>query len=116
MLKYCYCTLADTPFFLKEVFALIQSLINVNSQYPLIVMIPEKTIAEEELNNFSSAIKQCNLNIKIIKIPFLLFNQRLNYCYNSTINKFWSFALLDYDKILFIDADMIITKNIDNIF
>ena len=33
-----------------------------------------------------------------------------------TINKIHMYDLNDYDKVIFLDADVIVTKNIDNLF
>ena len=112
MNKYCYTTLLATEKYLYGVICLYYSLQKVKSKYPFIVMITDnidkKTI--DILNN---------IGIQYIIFPDNSFeledNNLVRLRYSSTFNKF-HFLTLPYEKIMFLDADVLIFNNIDYVF
>ena len=103
MNKYAYVTLATTPSFLKGAHFLDYSLKRVKSKYPLIIMVTENL--KEYLT------EDCNYRI----IPYYKFtNPEPRYV--DTVNKLQCFTLTEYDKVFFIDADILVTENVDCIF
>ena len=103
-----YVTLADSIEYLKCAYALALSLQKAQSIYPLIIMIPENSI---EYNDFP-IVK----NTKIVSIPLLMFNAiDATADFNTTINKFFSLQQ-QYEKIIFLDADIYIYSNFDFLF
>lgn len=105
-MKYAYVTLATTEYFLKGARFLHHSLQKVNSAYPLIIMVTEnlRPIIEEETNY--------NYHF----IPYHKFTYQKGDRYEDTINKLQYFNLVEYDRIFFIDSDILIVENIDEIF
>lgn len=117
-MNYTWITLADSEEYLKSVYALAFSLKQSNTKYPLQVMIPEDSIDMEVIKIFEEKCQQLNYCINIIYIPNLMFNILAPFpnIFNSTLNKFFIFYLDKYDKICFLDADIFIFSNCDNIF
>lgn len=118
-MNYTYVTLATTERYLDGAEFLYQSLKNVGSVYPLLVLVTDNVptdIIERKKNN----------GINYLTIPYYFFNKidnveydlSLNYYdrYKDTINKFQCFNLIEYDKIIFLDADLFLYDNIDFLF
>lgn len=63
-----FVTFADNDIYLKSAYALALSLVEVQSKYPLCVMIPE----EIDITDFESSIQ--NLPVIIHKVPYLFFD------------------------------------------
>lgn len=105
--KYAYVTLATDTKFLYWATFLQASLRICNSKYPLIVMITKELENNYLLKYFD----------KYEIIPFYQFNANsLIKHYKNTINKFYAYNFIQYDKLIFLDADLILVKNIDNLF
>lgn len=104
-MKYAYVTLATTEYFLKGARFLHHSLQKVKSKYPLIIMVTE---------NLRPVIKDNEYNYHFI--PYHKFEYQKGDRYEDTINKLQYFNLLEYEKVFFIDADILIVDNIDDIF
>lgn len=103
--NFAYITLATTPSYLKGAHLLHHSLKKVKSSYPLIIMIPEP-------------LKETfNLQPDIYNYFFIpLWQFKNNKRYENTINKFQAFNFIEYEKIIFLDADVFMLENIDYIF
>lgn len=79
------------------------------SKFPYIALVPEDSIDIQ--NQLAQA------NIKYIPIKIDKFDTSgFQPLFADTINKFQIFNFTEYDKICFIDADMLIKRNIDDIF
>ena len=107
-MNYAYVTLATTKRYLTQALLLHYSLKRFNSQYPLIIMIPQ------ELEEFILDTKDFNIKYKIINLD--KFENENEPIFLDTINKFQACNFLNYDKLLFLDADIFLLENIDNIF
>lgn len=111
--KYTYVTLLATDDYLGGVLGLYYSLIINHCQYPLLVLIT---------NNCSDNTCEVLRNQGIIykKVPNILFPQKspdqTTNPYSCTLNKFYVFNLLEYNKVFFLDADCIVSANIDFLF
>ena len=102
--KFGYVTLATTKEYLRGALFLHYSLKAVKSKYPLVVLITEDLKNEKCLKEFDK--------YKIIKY----YQFKKENCYPrfiDTINKFHVFKLFEYNKMVFIDADIYILYNID---
>lgn len=107
MNNYAYITLATNETYLIYAAYLQASLKINNSQYPLIIMITEDLQDNKYLKYFNN----------VITIPHLQFSYRIHIDrYVNTINKFYMFNLIEYDKLIFLDADMVLFTNIDKLF
>ena len=108
--NYCYTTLLGTDDYVYGVIGLYYSLKRVYSKYPLVVLVPDniskKTI--DILKENSIQYKQVTNN------SFSDDISQINY--KSTFNKFHCFNLVEYDKVMFLDADVVVYKNLDYYF
>ena len=108
MEKYAYITLATNEEYLNMAKYLQASLRMVKSKYPLIVMITNNLINNLNLEYFD--------DFKLI--PFYQFNkiQNSKKRYLNTINKFYAYNYTEYEKLMFLDADVFILSNLDHCF
>lgn len=119
MNKYSYITLLSDDSYVYGVILLNETLKRTNAQYPLMVLVTPN-VTKPILN----ILNQLNLKYKIIAPLYnnkiIQFNRRSNpemakiwyYC----LSKFEIFNMTDYDKLLFLDADIMILKNLDHLF
>lgn len=111
-MKYSFVTYLGTDSFLPGVLTLSQSLKNHNKTYGLVVLISE-LVSE-------SIIKQLilkNIEFKIVKPinnPNELGNDERNFRYMYT--KLRIFEMFEFDKVVYLDADMLICTNIEELF
>ena len=119
MNHYAYVTLLSSEDYLPAVLILNQSLKNVNSQFPLLVAVTENIF-----ENVKPYLIQENILYKVI--PFLHYSQgtqekwlnqypEAKYTLNIA-SKFVLFKFYEYDKLVFIDSDVLVYQNIDNLF
>lgn len=102
-----YATLLSSNDYLPGIIGLNYSLKKVNSIFPLLV------IATDNLSSstFEILTKE-KINFRVV--PTLLYENRT--IWENTINKFYIYSMEEYKKICFLDADIIVTKNIDCLF
>lgn len=112
-----YITLLSTKEYLNGVLALHQSLLNVGAKYPLVVGITpnidptirdvlfQKKIEVIELQGFSYP-KEC-------KRLFSLTGAAHWFYTSAKIN---IFGLEEFEKLVYIDSDMLVIRNIDELF
>lgn len=105
--KYCYCTLLATDDYINLVQILYKSYLRTNSKYPFLV------IATNNLKPKTFKILLEN-SINFIKVPYVEFSHKRTFA--LTLNKHYAFALTEYKKVMFIDADAIIFENLDEYF
>ena len=114
-----FITLISSQDYLPAALVLNHSLKQVNSKYPLVVALTKDLATEENLNIF----QQENIKVEII-IPLAYNQSTINYVNNhqwshtvlNTASKINLFFLYQYDKLVYIDADVLVVKNIDNLF
>ena len=119
MKKYAYVTLLSSKDYLEAVLVLNYSLQLTKSKYPLIVactsdvfndkqiikILNQEKIIVEQINKIEYN-QQTKQNLKIYQIPSLL----------KVGSKIEIFSLIQYDKLIYLDADSLIVKNIDSLF
>ncbi len=120
MKNYSYITLLTNDSYVCGIILLLESMKKVNTKYPLHVLITEEVSPPtiEILNQLKVSYKL----VEKIEMPKELMD------YNMTINpnvagtwrycwtKFHIFNQTQFDKIIFLDADIMILKNIDHLF
>lgn len=112
-----YVTLLNSENYLKGVLCLNESLKRVNSQYPLTVAITQE-ISEKSrqiLNN--NNIK--TIVIKKMNVPESIKDKNSKGMFShwsNTFDKLQIFEMTQFEKIVFLDSDMYVRKNIDNLF
>lgn len=102
-IKCAYATVITNNYYIEGVLALSARLKHLDSKYPLLVLVSSNVNTE----------KLSKLNL--ITIPELALSSVENY-FKYTLNKFQVLLLENYDKILFLDADLFPLNNFDNIF
>lgn len=112
-----YITLLNNDDYLIGVLGLNESLKQVQSTYPLTVAITKDVSLKSKqiLNN--NHIK--TVEIEKMKIPDLIKAKNLKgefSHWNNTFDKLKIFELIQFDKLVFLDSDMYIRKNVDNLF
>lgn len=116
-MNYSYITYLANDSYLIGTLALYNSLLQSKNKYPLTVMVGKKVTS-----NSKQQLKK--LGIKTILIPTilpknnnLLQNKRSGYSqWNNTFSKLYIFNLNQFDKIVFIDSDIFVKKNLDHLF
>ena len=81
-----------------------------NSQFPYIALVPEDSI------DLQNQLAKADIQYIPIKIDKFGSDTRICPLFADTINKFQIFNFAEYEKICFIDADIIIRANIDYLF
>ena len=105
-----YVCVLSTNNYLDGVLLLNENLKSLDSKYELLCIVNEE-ITEETL----SYLKFFNIEYKIMnKIDYKCEDKRFTWKY--TFDKLNIFNLTEYEKIVYIDTDMLITENIDHLF
>lgn len=105
-----YVTLVATDDYAYGAIGLNESLKKVQSKYPLIILATDQ-ISLNTLQLFN----QFNIAYKIV--PHLEFNkQHPTKRYRLTRSKIQLLTLIEFDKVCFLDADVIVIKNFDFLF
>ncbi len=113
-----YATLLSSKDYIDGVLVLNQSLINVQSKYPLKVLI------SLELYNSFKEIKDIlalnKIDHQILDLSFTLPDSISRKIHSKrwiyTFDKLHVFGLTSFEKIVFLDSDMLVVKNIDHLF
>lgn len=112
-----YITVLSTENYLEGVLVLAESLKKTNARYPLTVVITED-ISEEIINLLNS------YNIKTIRKSKVLVpecikqkNEKGAFSHwTNTFDKLLIFELTEFDKLVYLDSDMYVRNNIDELF
>ena len=125
MNNYAYATLLGSDDFFIPVYGLFHSLQKVKSKYPLIVMVMDtvniNTIKKLEYYNIPYRVFP-NLQSSAKVIGALQKNDphteidHAHFFQIMMMNKFYIFDLKEYDKICYLDGDILVKENIDFIF
>lgn len=116
--RYAYVTLLSTKNYLDAVLVLNKSLQNVKSQYPLLVMVVN-TIFDAEVE---AAFQHHNIACEVVS-P-LQYSEKVQEKYQdkesksvlNTASKIQLFTLKNWDKLVYLDADVLVLQNIDELF
>ena len=115
--SYSYVTLLTNDNYIYGIILLAKSLKQVKSKYPLKVLITDNVSkASQEI------LKQLNVSYQLIdtiSMPTKLYEENIKIhkeFTNTWKNCFTKFKIFEYKKIIFLDSDILILKNIDNLF
>ena len=112
--KYCYLTFLTNSKYIPGLIALIRSLKRVKSKYSLVVCIPAENIS------LMNAIEQNSIfrNIIIIRKPLITLPSSLKTFehWKESFFKLTAASFVEYDRIVILDCDMLVCKNIDHLF
>lgn len=116
-MNFSFVTYLGSDNYLPGTLAIFYSLKQVKSKYHLTVMVSENV-----------SMRVCKVlsekQIKIVKIQSLIpnnftgqVNAKEGYAqWNNTFSKLYAFNLTQFDKIVFLDSDMFLIHNVDNLF
>ena len=123
-MKKRYITLCNSEKYLKGALVLYESLNATNTTIPLVVFCPQKTPdrVREILKRYAAMCMDnpCKMEIYeseedvVLSEEMLQNNQRLQW--HGTFDKLLVFGLAQYEKLVFVDSDMLICRNIDHLF
>ena len=118
--KYSYVTLLTNDSYVYGVVLLVESMKKVNTKYPLhVLIIDEVSAANREI------LDQLGVSYEVVDViptPEAIYehNMAINPNTASTWINCWTklriFDLEQFDKIVFLDADIMIMKNLDHLF
>lgn len=112
-MKYAYVTVLSTNNYYEGVVALFESLKLTNPKYTEFVVVANETVDKSILDALS------NRGYKIIiknRIQATFIKNEIYKHWSNTFDKFNIFDLTEYDKIVYLDSDMYISQNIDELF
>lgn len=119
-MKYTYITYLSDDRYFQGTLGLIGSLRAVRSKYPLLIMINKFGEVSENIIAYLHSLN--NVLIKLID-PIVVDDNILKKNkdgnqtkWTNTFSKLRMFEFDEYDKIIFLDSDMLIVDNIDNLF
>ena len=110
-MKYAYVSILSTENYLAGILTMFNSLKATGTKIPLLCLIHESLRQETE-----AIIKKCGILTKRVANIQNPVNENKNDRKYYNYNKLNIFGLDEYDKIVYIDADMVIFKNIDDLF
>ena len=120
MSNYSYVTLLTNDSYMYGVTLLVESMKRVDTKYPLHVLITKDvSAASREMMDQLGVTYQ---HIDIIETPDFIYEHNLAIqpetaaTWKNCWTKFRIFDLTQFDKIVFLDADVMILKNLDHLF
>lgn len=117
-MNYAYITLLSTESYLPGVLALNRSLALVSAKYPLVVLA-SNGLSE----NAVGILEQQGLETIRLEVSLVgcnkreCINQEAGYSHwSNTFDKLAIWRMTQFDKLVFLDSDMMVMKNIDHLF
>lgn len=114
--KYAYTTILSTDAYLPGVLALFDSIKKTNTNVSDFVVIVNQEIKKETIDR----LKQNGIIVKTmpkVNVPQAIKSKnKLFPHWNNTFDKFNVFDLTDYDKVVYLDSDIYVAENIDELF
>lgn len=119
--NYAYITISTSKSYLLGIMAMYLSLKQTGTKIPLYAMLPRDLVKEEE--KLCEQLKENGINIieynNSISIPQQLIDNNENHGdrrFSHTFDKLLVFEQTQFDKIVYLDADIYILHNIDHLF
>lgn len=111
--RYAYATVLTSEDYLDGIRTLIFSLRKVKSRFPLIVLVPMDfgVRAQEKIVSWGATLLRAN---QVSLGELAEYNKRTYW--NNTFFKLQIFALTQYEKVVYLDSDMIVLDNLDHLF
>jgi len=113
IMNYSYVSLLANDKYLNGSLVLNYSLQKTNPKYPFLLLISDKDVSDKTIKTVESH----GIKYKIVKKLDNLFRfRRKNFFYSYTHTKLQIFDQTQFDKIVYLDSDMLVCKNIDELF
>ena len=113
-----YVTVLSTDNYTPGVLALHRSLRRVRAAYPLVTLVGA-SVSDSARQALSRAGVECVSAAQAIQLPqeFQGINQGSGLDHwNHTLDKLAIFSLIQFSKFVYLDSDMIVIRNIDELF
>ena len=118
-MNYSYMTLLSDDSYIFGIILLNKSLKEVNSAYPLEVLVTSN-VSKPVLN----ILEQLNLKYYVVEPlksdEITQYNSQIDSSFAVTwhlcMTKFELFKMTQFDKIIYLDADIMVIKNLDHLF
>lgn len=117
-MKCAYVTAITNERYLPGLRALKRSLDMVNSQYPLVVLIPDSNNELEQIISQDKAFTERG-GVIIERRPSVVIPNSIElkqYYWGDTFFKLQAASLYNFDKIILLDCDQMTVRNIDHLF
>lgn len=120
MNNYAYITLLSNDNYVPGVVLLKATLDAVNTKYPLIVLLPNK-LSDASMDVLNKLGVETRVIDKIY-MPEQIYehnkqtNPRQAEIWKDTLSKFVTWTFEEFDKIILIDCDVLILRNLDDLF
>lgn len=116
-LNYTYATVLSTDSYAVGVVALYESLKEVKSLYPFLC-ICSKNITEQTIEKLTLIGVKCYRlkRTALEKVSDITFNTDEFSHWSYTFDKLLVWELEEYDKIVYLDSDMVLMNNVDELF
>ena len=119
MNNYRYITLLSDDSYIFGVILLHESLKKVNTQYPLEVLVTSN-VSKPILNILEQLDLTYYVTDAIEKPEFINYNKHIQPRFTKTwalcLTKLKIFGMTQFDKLIFLDADIMVLKNLDHLF
>lgn len=117
-MNYSYVTLLLDDSYIFGIILLNQSLKDVKSKYPLEVLVSSK-VTPPIINILEQLQLKYQIIDPIVNEEILKYNSSISHYFgkiwSDTLTKFQIFSL-SYDKVIYLDADILVLKNLDHLF
>lgn len=123
-MRKSYITLCNSEKYIKGTLSLYESLNATNTEIPLVIFCPKKTPENVRmiLKNYADLCINNNCKLEIyeseedVTLPKEITDNNKWLRWNGTFDKLLVFGLAKWDKLVFVDSDMLVLKNIDHLF
>jgi glycogenin glucosyltransferase len=118
--EFCYATLITSNDFLPGLQVMLHSLIKTKTELRIIVLLtPEVTESSRDKLSSMKAMGSSGKLVEIIEVPAIPNpNAKVHVegWINAGYTKLHIFNLTQFSKIVYIDADVLVLKNVDELF
>lgn len=112
-----YMTVLTNNKYIPGVMALQRSLSDVNSRYPLTILVPEnkEDTLSRQMDHYGIKTKNSVISKPAIDVEIPVVEKEYAY-WKDTFFKLVAVSCVEFEKIVLLDADMLIQHNIDELF
>ena len=114
--KKCYATILSSDSYLPGVLSLFESIRRTNTIISDFVVIVNHQIKEETINKLRNNGIIVKIMPKIEAPQEIKSKNKLFPHWNNTFDKFNIFSLTEYEKVVYLDSDIYVEENIDELF
>ncbi len=114
--KKSYATILSTDSYLPGVLSLFESIKRTNTQITDFVVIVNQDIKKETIKKLKENGIIVKTMPKIKPTQEIQSKNKLFPHWNNTFDKFNIFNLIEYDKVVYLDSDIFVSENIDELF